>query len=443
MRQRLLLCAVLGLGACSFDQSTNPNSPDEIGENPSRAQVEATANGVLIALRADVGDAALDGAILGRDGYRFDGSDPRFTAELLHGPLDPGGNAFGGDHWLEEYAAIRTGNNLLRVVHTAQALTAEEQSATSGFVKTMQALSFLYILQFHTEDSIPVDVGTDVTSAPAPFVSNADAYAHVFTLLDEAQAELAAGGSAFPFALPGGFTGFDTPATFSLFNRGLRARAAVYQNQFDDALAALAASFVNASGDLQAGVYMSFGTGAGDFANPLAIDPLNGENFAHPSVAADAQLQTDGVTPDQRFVTKVIARPGQSNDGLSSSLGWIRYPAPNTPIPLLKNEELVLLRAEANIGKGDLGSALTDINAVRTASGGLAPLGGFADATAALNELLYNKRYSLLYEGPYRWVDLRHYGLLGTLPIDRPTNDPPDVIFSTLPIPNAETLPRQ
>jgi hypothetical protein len=448
MRQTLLLCAALGyaglgLGACSFDQSTNPNSPDEIGDNPSRAQVEATANGVLIALRNDVADAALDGGILGRDAYRFDGSDPRFTAELLHGPLDPGGGAFGGDHWAEEFGAIRTGNNLLRVLPTASTLSAEEQSAASGFVKTLQALSFLYILEFHTQDSIPVDISTDVTAPPAPFVSNADAYTHVVALLDQAQAELAAGGSAFPFGLPGGFAGFDTPPTFALFNRALRARVAVYQSQFDDALAALAGSFLDPSGNLGLGVYMSYGTGSGDFANPLAIDPQNGENFAHPSLEADAQLQSDGTSPDQRFLDKVVARPVQSADGLTSGLGWIRYPTPASPVPLIRNEELILLRAEANIGKGDLGSALTDINTVRTQAGGLPALGGFADATAALTELLYNKRYSLVYEGPYRWVDLRHYGLLSTLPIDRPTGDPPDVIFSTLPIPNAETLPRQ
>ena len=51
-------------------------------------------------------DFALDVGILGREALRFDGSDPRFTGELLHGPLDPGGGAFGGDHWLEEYNAI-------------------------------------------------------------------------------------------------------------------------------------------------------------------------------------------------------------------------------------------------------------------------------------------------------------------------------------------------
>ena len=445
MRQThaLLLLAALGAGACSFDQNTNPNSPDEIGDNPSRAQVSATANGILIAFRPELADIALDGAILGREGYRFDGSDPRFTGELLHGPLDPGGTAFGGDHWAEEYGAIRTGNNLLKVLPTAQALTAEEQSATSGYVKTLEALNFLYILNFHTEDSIPIDVGTDVTAPPAPFVTNDAAFLRVVALLDEAQTELAAGGSAFPFTLPSGFLGFDTPATFIQFNRAIRARVAIYQSQYADALTALAGSFIDPAAPLGRGVYMNYGTGAGDLANPLAIDPQNGENFAHPTLQTDAQIQTDGTSLDQRFLDKVVARPSQSNDGLTSALGWIRYPIPSTPVPIIKNEELILLRAEANIGLHDPGSALPDINTVRTISGGLPLIVAFADETAALDELLYNKRYSLMFEGAFRWIDARHYGRLNTLPIDRPSADPPDVVFSTMPIPNAETLPRQ
>ncbi|HEY8259167.1 MAG TPA: RagB/SusD family nutrient uptake outer membrane protein, partial [Gemmatimonadales bacterium] len=412
--------------------------------NPSRTQVSTTANGMLIAFRQEFADFALDGAILGREGYRIDGSDPRFTAELLHGPLDPGGGAFGGDHWLEEFQAIRTGNNLLAALPTAQALTGEEQSATSGYVKTLQALNFLMILDFHTEDSIPIAVGTDVTAPPAPFVTNAEAFAHVNELLDQGQAELVAGGAAFPFSLPAGFSGFDTPATFIPFNRALRARVAVYQNQFADALTALAASFIDPAGALDRGVYMSYGTGAGDFANSLSLDPQRGENVVHPSIETGAQLQTDGVSLDQRFLDKTVPRTVPlSGDGLTSGIGWVRYPTPSTPIPFIKNEELILLRAEANIGLGDLGSALTDINTVRTRSGNLPVLGAFADGTAALTELLYNKVYSLMYEGGHRWIDARHYGRLGTLPVDRPGGDPPDVVFSTLPIPNAETLPRQ
>jgi hypothetical protein len=440
MRQThaLLLLAALGTGACSFDLSTNPNSPSAIGENPSIGEISATAIGVLQALRPDVADRPLDMGILGREVLRFDGSDPRFTGELLHGPLDPGGNAFGGDHWLEEFNAIRTAQDLLNVLPTAEALSAEQQSSTSGYLKTLQALSFLFILNSHTQDSIPITVGTEVTSPPQPFVTNAEAYAHVDQLLDEAANELAAGGAAFAFALPGGFAGFDTPATFAQFNRGLRARAAVYQNQFAEALTVLGSSFINPASPLSTGVYMDYGTGAGDLANGLSVDPQNGENFVHPSIQTGAQLKLDG-TPDDRFLTKTVARPSQSADNLTSALGWVRYPSPNSPIPLLKNEELILLRAEANIGLGDLASALTDINLIRTTSGGLPPAAPFASADEALTELLYNKTYSLLYEGGNRWIDARHYGRLNTLPVDRPG----DVVFSTLPIPNSETLPRQ
>ncbi len=435
----MLLLGVLAAGACDFDISTNPNSPDTIGENPSRAEVAGTANGILLAFRTDMADFALDLGIIGREVLRFDGSDPRFTSELLSGPLDPGGDAFGGDHWADEFAAIRGGNNLLTVLPTAEALTAEEQSATSGYVKTLQAYNFLLILNSHTQDSIPVDVGTDVTAQPPALVSNAAAYDRVELLLDEGRTELLAGGAAFPFPLPPGFSGFDTPATFVQFNRALRARVAAYQADYVTVTTALAESFIDPAAPLSRGVYMDYGTGAGDLANPLSIDPQNGENFAHPSLATGVQLQADGTTPDLRFTQKIVTRPVSSADGLTSNLGWIRYPSPTTPIPFIKNEELILLRAEAAIANGDLAGALADINTVRVNSGGLAPLAGFADATAATDELLYNRLYSLLYEGAHRWIDARRFGRLAALPVDRPG----DAIFSTLPIPTDEVLPRE
>src|SRR5918912_1092553 len=120
----------------------------------------------------------------------------------------------------------------------------------------------------------------------------------------------------------------------------------------------------------------------------------------------------------------------------------IRYPSPNSPIPLIKNEELILLRAEANINLSNFGPAVADIDLVRQASGGLAPYSGTVDQPSLINELLYNKRYSLMYEGGHSWIDYRRYGLTASLQsIDRP-GPPPDVIFPTLPIPTAETQPR-
>ncbi|MEP7177208.1 MAG: RagB/SusD family nutrient uptake outer membrane protein [Gemmatimonadales bacterium] len=441
------LALVLGAaasGACSFDIA-NPNTPDVIDTNPTRSQVAATANGILIATRADMADWALDGGIFGREAYRFDGSDPRFTGEMMQGPLDPGSRAFGGDHWAEEYAAIRTANDLLAVVGSASVLTAEEQSATSGFAHTLQAYNFLIILDAHLQDSIPIDVGTSVNAPPAPFASNADAYARVISLLDEAIAELDAGGAAFPFDLPPGFDGFDTPATFRQFNRALRARVAVYRADFAGALAVLAESFIDPVGPLDRGVYMDFSAGPGDFANPLALNPQVGENFGHPSLRTGAQLQPGGAL-DQRFLNKLVARAPRSAGTpqlLTSDLGWIRYPSPNSSIPFIKNEELILLRAEANIGLNSLGPAVADIDLVRTTSGGLAAYAGAADQASLLTELLYNKRYSLLYEGAHSWVDYRRYGRLADLATNERPGPPPDVIFTTLPIPNAEVQARQ
>ena len=442
----MLLLAALAAGACDFDQSTSPNSPDPIGPNPTRAEVQTAVDGMLIAFRTDFADFALDMGVIGREVLRFDGSDPRFTGELLHGPLDPGSDAFGGDHWADQYSAIRGGNLILSVLSTASLLSAEEQSALSGYVKTIQALNYLMIVNTHTQDSIPIVTDTSVVAEPAAFSTNAQAFDYLIGLLEAGKTELTAGGPTFPFILPQGFRSFNTPATFLQFNRALRARVAVYRNDFATALTALGESFLDPAAPLDFGAYMDYGTGPGDFANPHALDPQQGENFAHPSLETGAQLQEDGVTLDQRFLAKVVPRTVTSSDNLTSDLGWIRYPTPNTPIPIIKNEELILLRAEAFIGQANPAAALPDINTVRTLSGRLPALPGFASQEAALDELLYNKLYSLMFEGAHRWLDARHYGRLGTLPIDRPTPEPPtppDVVFSTLPIPTDETLPRQ
>lgn len=442
-----LALVIVGAGACNYDIA-NPNSPSVIGENPSAAQVGAAARGILIATRQNVADWALDGAIWGREAYRIDAADPRFVQEMMQGPLDPGSRAFGGDHWLEPYSAIRSANDLLAVIGTASSLTPEQQSSVSGFTHTLQAYNFSIVLSSHTQDQIPIDVGRDASAPPAPFVTNAAAWDHVISLLDGAATELQ--GAAFPFALPPGFTGFNTPATFLQFNRALRARVAVYRGDYTGALTYLSGSFLNPAAALDLGVYIDFGTGPGDVANPLAISPQTGENFGHPTVETQAQLQTDGVSRDRRYLTKLVKRPPRSGGTtnttpvqlLSSDLGWVRYPSPSSPIPLIKNEELILLRAEANIGLNNLAAAVPDIDLVRTTSGGLPAYAGAVDQPSLLAELLYNKRYSLMFEGGHSWIDYRRYNLTSLLAsIDRP-GPPPDVIFPTLPIPASELQPR-
>src|SRR5512143_1992249 len=104
------LCA-LGLTGCSFDIS-NPNGPDPIGNNPSRARVAAAATGLLNGSRGYYLGWILNTSIIGREGYRFDGSEPRYTSEALTGALDAGG-FIGASDWTGPYGNIRSATELL------------------------------------------------------------------------------------------------------------------------------------------------------------------------------------------------------------------------------------------------------------------------------------------------------------------------------------------
>jgi hypothetical protein len=75
---------------------------------------------------------------------------------------------------------------------------------------------------------------------------------------------------------------------------------------------------------------------------------------------------------------------------------------------------------------------------IRRISGGLAPYSGPVTPAALLDELLYNRRYSLLFEGGHRWIDARRFGRLGLLPLAVSTH----TVQSRFPFTEAECLAR-
>src|SRR5262249_33109286 len=147
-----------------------------------------------------------------------------------------------------------------------------------------------------------------------------------------------------------------------------------------------------------------------------AGDATNGQNqavaqfyVAHPSITADAPRRADG-SPDLRYQAKIrtlttpLSAPGGT--GIPTPIGFANYPTQTSSTPIMRNEELILLRAEANIGLGNISTALADIDLIRTVSGGLAPTTLTATSPKAdlITELLLQRRMSLLTEG-HRWVD--------------------------------------
>ncbi len=411
------LALLLTLGCGTLDIA-NPNAP--IVED---ATIQSLVTGTEAGMRLEMGIYLRVVGVIGREVYYFEPADPRYTGELLFGTIDPGGFLLNRP-WSARYRTIANCNFLL---DKAQALSGEARAGVEGFAKTVIAYQLLLNLNYLDDNGIKLDFTGDLD---AGFASKAEAFAAIESLLDEAHASLGSAGSAFPFQLTAGFAdgGFDTPAGFAKFNRAIRARVAVYQGKYNDALTALAGSFVDAGASLDLGVYHLYGTGLGDETNPIFENPDAAfvKLMAHPTFATDAEAG------DSRFTSKVRVRADTTTfDNLSSNLGVTLATSSTSPLPIIRNEELLLLRAEANIGLGNYAAAETDINVVRAAAG----LAGVTlTADNALDQLLYEKRYSLFGEG-HRWIDMRRYGRLDQLPIDRPATDN---VIDKLPRPETE-----
>jgi hypothetical protein len=427
----IAVALLVGLGACSEVTVPNYNNPntEALSNSPNAATVNTTLVGLLVGLRSNTGTWATTLGILGREVYNLDGAEPRNVLAYLIGPLEPGG--FGTDMgWSITYRNLRTAITVLEAADKVADYTPAQKSAIKGFVKTIVAQEYVNQLRVRDTFGIVLDVNKDPTVL-GDFVSRDSGYKRAVALFDEAKADLLAGGTAFPFQLTTGFAGFNTPATFLKVNRALKARADVYRGQWADALNSLGESFISTASTtpaaLAVGAYHVFSTASGDVANPL-FDATPRALVAVPSFLTDAQMRLDG-SRDLRASSKAqVGTVNLSTQSVSSNVKITAYASTTSPVPIIKNEELILLRAEANYNLGNTGVALNDVNFVRVNSGGLAPL---ATAPADfVGEILYNRRYSLFDEYGHRWVDLRRYGRLATLEKALPTHK----IFSLVPI---------
>jgi hypothetical protein len=244
-------------------------------------------------------------------------------------------------------------------------------------------------------------------------------------ILDSGKTDLQSATVIFP--LSSGFEGFSDAAGLLQFNRALSARVQIYLSNWNAALTALNESFYGLNSDFNLGVYSVFGTGSGDQLNPGFIPQDNtGEvRVANPSYAAN-------ILPGDTRISKATLRPVASLDGLSSDRDvWI-FTSSTAPMSIIRNEELILINAEANIQLNNLPQAVTALNVIR-AGHSLPNYSGAMTQSALINEMLYERRYSLFMEG-HRWIDVRRYNLLNTLPIDRPGDD----VWSEFPLPVSE-----
>jgi hypothetical protein len=446
-RAMTLVAGFVLLGACT--ETTVPDlnniSSETISAGLNRSTVQLLVTGLLARDRALLGSGyILFSETMARDLYRIDASNPSFITQLLGSSIDPGG-VIGASAWGGFWVGIRAANNIIDLIPTARDVSAPEKAATVGLAMTFKAQNYYRALEMRDSLGIPVAVDQPLNEPPAPFVCKADALAYISALLDSGYASLrTAGSTSFPFRLPGGFSlagYYSTPASFIAYNRGLKGKVELYRgldhakpnvasfgvaiNALTEAIGTLDKSRIGNS------VYHVYSTADGDETRPMVDVTVH----LNPAVG-------DSIQPGDLRAVKIIAGVGPYSGSAVRTTYDMLYAVPNNPanitrpLPVLTIAELILLRAQARIETGDLAGATADINFVRTNSGGLAPYPTFASVTAARNAVLYEKRYSLLFESAHRLVDLRAYSRMNATFLKK--ERPDDIFQSVLPVPQAE-----
>jgi len=446
-RHFAIAAGLLVLGACDFDiLNTNQPTLGDLLSNPTRDKLAAAATGLMSSARTGMESLIWRLGSMGREGINLSGNNQPDYAEPFFGPVQ-GGGSFGGTQWLDRYQSIRTANIYLQALANnvglsgPDSLSPAELAASRGLANTYKALAFLYVIETRAQLGAPVNVDRTVDQGPAPWVTEDSVYGYILGLLSSAATDLTAADSTpFPFPIPPRLADFAIPVDFLKFNRALAVKANVLRATalngchgtpatcYTAALAALGQTFLStAPADFQAGAYLDFSTDGGDQTNGLS-EPLDGSTyFALPSDTADAETQAGGAK-DQRVRDKIAPATVTQILGGISIPGELKFTLYFTngaadaghPIPIIKDEELLLLRAEASwfSSTPNKAQAIADLNLVRQNSGLLPPttLTIASSDAAFIAGLLYERRYSLLWEQGTRWIDARRFDLLATIP---------------------------
>ena len=405
----------------------NLNSPtiEDYLKNASRDQLNGLVAGTLSGMRNNEGLYLDAVGVMGREIYRFSNADPRYTSELLGNPDVNNTGFYITNPWASRYRVVKNCNVLIDAATNSSQISDEEKKGYTGFAKTIKAYDLLMNLNLTYTNGIRVDV-SDPNNL-GPILGYDESIAAIASLLDEGKTDLS--GASVIFPLTSGFGSFTDAAGLTKFNRALAARVDVYREQWTDALTDLNESFFDLNGNFSTGVFEVYGTGTGDQLN-TAFFPQNqnGEvRLSHPSYEEDIQ------GGDDRIGKATLRNTPATKDGLTSDRDVWVYQSSTANIPIVRNEELILIYAEASIQNGDFDNAITAINVIRTKHGLEEYSNSEPSKDDLINEMLNQRRYSLFYEG-HRWIDMRRYDKFGELPLDRPG----DQVWSALPIPLTE-----
>jgi hypothetical protein len=410
----LLVGSFTACNPLKTEEVIDPNFPSvgAVSNNASKAQLDALAIGQISSARDGLATYLQVTGTLGKELFNFNTTESRWMTEL-NGlrPID--NSAFYNGATTAFGLPVRQANITLASLNNTNSVTDVQKNGYRGLANTFKGLAYLYMLNVQGTNGIRLNVEDPFN--PSKPVGYAESLAGIAKILDDGAAQLDQAGAAFPFAMPASYAGFTTPATFKRFNRAIALRVAIYQSDWAKAATLLPQTFFNATGDLNAGPRHSFNATSPDRANPL----LNTSTLRIVGV----QQVFDAAEAGDKRLSKVTkqATPLNYTSGVTYSTPYLTnvYTDVNGSVPIIRNEELVLIAAEIAAQQGNAAEATKNINIVRTAAG-LPAYAGATTKDALINAILKERQYSLFYEG-HRWIDMRRYNKLGEIILPVPT----------------------
>lgn len=422
--------AILLLFSCSLDEVIDPNQPSISGvlNNPTEETLNFLVSGMESRAINSQGAFITATGSIARELYDFNASDPTTTATLIgkEGATLTGSEPQLTGTMFSRYQAVKNADFILNALDNSP-VTEAQKNGYRGVALTYKALMLLDVLNLLGDNGVRLDISDPDNLGP--FVGRAEGFQALRGFLDEGFSALQSAEFAFQFS--SGFAGFDTPETFALFNRAVAARVAIHQEDYTAALSLVQASFLSLDmSDLAIGPKKIYAQGGTELLNPI---------FKAPQQSGDQYIVhnrfINDIMPGDTRIEKFRLRDDPvARDGLNGTHEINLYESATASIDHIRNEELILIYAEANIQEGNLTDAVSALNILRNAFG----LGDYAGAIAEadlIDEMLYHRAYSLWGEG-HAMFDLRRYDRLNDtfLPTDRPG----DIVHTQFPIPPFE-----
>jgi tetratricopeptide (TPR) repeat protein len=383
----------LTVEACDLDQR-NPNAPVEEVSLSDPEGIIALAVGMQGQFAGHI-DAFVENSALVTDEWGTTTLALAAYQVLVTGiAIDP--SFITVSHaWLDMYQVIRSGNLLIE--HAPQVgLGIGIQTGIVALAKLYKGMAFYWLAERY--ERAPIDI---TVTLPTP-VAREEVLAEAILQLEAARTDLATVADAdlatFRSRVLG--TGFDIRNTVDAY----LARAYLAQGNYAQALAA--AQRVNLS------VFSVF-TYTATTPNPITGITTTGLRYTLPLRSFVTQAAPGDLRPDFWVNTAAATTRGNPDSLLQANRKFVTN---IESFPVYLPDEIRLIIAEASARLGDLATARTMINAVRTgaSANALDPVAGLPALTDAelatqaqvLTQIAYERQYELYMQG-LRWGDTR------------------------------------